>query len=882
MLPNGGSGLRSDYVYEGLTTKITVGGRSMSRTYGSLGWLYETVDADGGTNRFAYDAAGRALVIQGANNLGSKSKIAASYNGFGFKTQVNDPNQGITTFGYNSLGELDKQTDANGVVQSYSLDVLGRVTQKVTSGGNAPGTASYTWDTLKKGLLSSESENGVTRTYGYTAALQLSQTSVTVDGVTRTVKHQYDGFYGRPKGLEYPNGLTLKYGYNDFGYLETVSNAASGYVYRQISAMDATGHITGAELGNGIITEARGYSSEGNMRLAEAFGPMGQIHGHYYDAYDGFMNLRSERDAITGLERRYDYDNLNRLQHYSFWTNAQDHADIDYAYDKVGNLLKKTDFSLNKTNAYQYGGAAVCAAGSNAGPNAVCQIEKLNNTAVKFTYDKRGNMLTGDGLTMTYDALDKPLNIVGGRGGAASANTSFVYGSDGMRAKQSRTISGTTTSTYYVDKYYEADSDGSWRAYLDDIAVLSYTPQRQHLLHFTLRDRLGSATTMADQNGNPISHRYFDPFGRTADVGNSHRLDILNRNTNLSRLADLDITNRNRRGFTDHEHLNEQQLIHMNGRVYDYNLGRFLSVDPLIQSPTSTQSINPYSYIMNNPLAGTDPTGYCATTDNVQDCADSIESGTTQDITDKDGKTVGTVGKDSQGNMYITKGNGASAHQGIQSAMSNADNLSDIGSLNETAKLGNTGQGKDAKINANASRVTSESTHIEGVAAVTDTDIYPEFNIPEKYREQIQIENIREAYDFISIYNQESIFFDTEYGAIFGKDGSIQVGIPIGDGQVGFSHGGQNDVYYVKSDAKVTGFFLSLRGIEGKYMVHSHGGSGPKRSYFSRDDQIMSKAGNMAVFMSNHKGEFRVYLPSMKLMNTGSQGVLLCENCVPN
>ncbi|MDC2889324.1 hypothetical protein PN838_11710 [Psychrosphaera sp. G1-22] len=48
----------------------------------------------------------------------------------------------------------------------------------------------------------------------------------------------------------------------------------------------------------------------------------------------------------------------------------------------------------------------------------------------------------------------------------------------------------------------------------------------------------------------------------------------------------------------------------MNGRVYDYNLGRFMSVDPFIQSPTNTQSINPYSYIMNNPMAGTDPTGY--------------------------------------------------------------------------------------------------------------------------------------------------------------------------------------------------------------------------------------------------------------------------------
>ena len=52
--------------------------------------------------------------------------------------------------------------------------------------------------------------------------------------------------------------------------------------------------------------------------------------------------------------------------------------------------------------------------------------------------------------------------------------------------------------------------------------------------------------------------------------------------------------------------------IHMNGRAYDYNLGRFLSVDPFIQAPGNSQSMNPYSYIMNNPLAGTDPSGYIA------------------------------------------------------------------------------------------------------------------------------------------------------------------------------------------------------------------------------------------------------------------------------
>ena len=51
------------------------------------------------------------------------------------------------------------------------------------------------------------------------------------------------------------------------------------------------------------------------------------------------------------------------------------------------------------------------------------------------------------------------------------------------------------------------------------------------------------------------------------------------------------------------------QLVHMGGRVYDYNVGRFLSVDPFIQGAGS-QGINPYSYIMNNPLSGTDPSGY--------------------------------------------------------------------------------------------------------------------------------------------------------------------------------------------------------------------------------------------------------------------------------
>ena len=56
------------------------------------------------------------------------------------------------------------------------------------------------------------------------------------------------------------------------------------------------------------------------------------------------------------------------------------------------------------------------------------------------------------------------------------------------------------------------------------------------------------------------------------------------------------------------------------GRMYDYNNARFLSVDPFIQAPTSTQSLNPYTYIFNNPLSGTDPTGYINVCDTFISC----------------------------------------------------------------------------------------------------------------------------------------------------------------------------------------------------------------------------------------------------------------------
>ena len=64
------------------------------------------------------------------------------------------------------------------------------------------------------------------------------------------------------------------------------------------------------------------------------------------------------------------------------------------------------------------------------------------------------------------------------------------------------------------------------------------------------------------------------------------------------------------RGYTGHEHLEEFDFIHMNGRVYDPTIGRFLSADPHIQDPYDSQSYNRYTYVKNNPLKYTDPSGF--------------------------------------------------------------------------------------------------------------------------------------------------------------------------------------------------------------------------------------------------------------------------------
>lgn len=114
--------------------------------------------------------------------------------------------------------------------------------------------------------------------------------------------------------------------------------------------------------------------------------------------------------------------------------------------------------------------------------------------------------------------------------------------------------------------------------------------------YFTYKDHLGSIVALTDENGDVVLEQSFDAWGR---YRNPNDWTYNNVNESPTWL----------RGYTGHEHLPHFELINMNGRIYDPILGRMLSPDRYIQDPTSSQSYNRYSYVWNNPLRYTDPSG---------------------------------------------------------------------------------------------------------------------------------------------------------------------------------------------------------------------------------------------------------------------------------
>ncbi len=345
----------------------------------------------------------------------------------------------------------------------------------------------------------------------------------------------------------------------------------------------------------------------------------GQRFNLMYD-YDGFGNLveryKSFAQGVGGtVTETMSYDNLHRLTTATVAGSVT--TSKSYLYDSLGNMINKSDFASN----YIYG------AGS-AGPNAVTSVYKNAVGTINYNYDAAGNLLNGDGKTLTYNSFNKPVTI-----SENGTQLNFNYGPDLARYKQVKTNgSGKVVTTIYLGKLFERVTTSvtglpdkiEEKSYLSDKVIVNEVKKGDDLPYYRLsflhKDRLGSIISVTSEQAIEKEWHAFDAFGSPMQGNLSSSGGLLKTTSTVYGLDTSDEEYATSRGFTGHEHLDDVKLIHMNGRVYDPGMGRFLSVDPVIQSAGNSQSLNPYSYIMNNPLAGTDPTGYTACGEGPQSC----------------------------------------------------------------------------------------------------------------------------------------------------------------------------------------------------------------------------------------------------------------------
>jgi RHS repeat-associated protein len=258
---------------------------------------------------------------------------------------------------------------------------------------------------------------------------------------------------------------------------------------------------------------------------------------------------------------------------------------LTYDLQHLGNIKSKSDvgtYSYNSSRPH-----AVTAAGG-----------------ASYTYDANGNNTGGDGRTIKYRTFDKPWEITKG-----GHKTTFAYDIDRARYLRVDDGSGGVTTTRYIGNVEIIDLPNGTqqrKRYIAGIAVetrtLSGGVQTGKSTHYIHRDHLGSVDVITDQSGAILQEMSFDAWGQRRNA------------ITWAPLASTALTtfdhSRTTRGFTGHEMLDEVGIIHMNGRIYDPRLGRFLQADPVVQDPTNSQSLNRYSYVWNNPLNATDPSGY--------------------------------------------------------------------------------------------------------------------------------------------------------------------------------------------------------------------------------------------------------------------------------
>jgi RHS repeat-associated protein len=405
------------------------------------------------------------------------------------------------------------------------------------------------------------------------------------------VESTYDG-YSRPKTITYPSGYKVTNYYKD-NILESVKGS-DGKVHYIIDDLTALGQVSKATYGNSIKTnnyyDNAGYLSSVVSGLGYASGTVQRLNY----SYDILGNVKTRNDnSITGkyINETYQYDAMNRLTRFDINSDVKIGSFAKtktYKYDSIGNITFQTG-----VGDYKYDGIQ---------PHAVTSTKGATNH--KFIYDKNGNMTHNRGRDIVYNPINKPTYLTNKKG----EKVSFYYGVGGQRYLKTNG----EYATYYIGKLYEEKVGNGYSVEKDYIyaggklvgthksTTNLFGGETSYATLYFHTDALNSVTAITNSSGTVIERRSYDPFGE---------IRSMDYKTNNNSIANTTLWTD--RAFTGHEQISELDgLVHMNARLYDNVIGRFLSADTIIQAPSDSQSYNRYSYVRNNPLLYTDPSGH--------------------------------------------------------------------------------------------------------------------------------------------------------------------------------------------------------------------------------------------------------------------------------
>ncbi|MFN7475750.1 MAG: RHS repeat-associated core domain-containing protein, partial [Burkholderiales bacterium] len=398
--------------------------------------------------------------------------------------------------------------------------------------------------------------------------------------------------------------------YNAYGYLAqwqrpatTAPTAIPARVLWRVIEQSAQQNPLEVGLGNGL-RETRTYDTLANRltMLELRTATTKPLNDNYLFDEIGNVTTRNVVWDTGGFGELFKYDNLNRLTESTIGSVTQ-----FFEYDATGNMTRKTGVGGGTANTMVYPAQGPTA----IRPHAITSVTGGTFGTGTYTYDANGNLATApNGRTATWTSFDMPLTLTKG-----SNTATFTYGPEHQRTKQVR--SGNITVTYAGAMEVETNTSTNTRTIktywpmgigveIDRPATGSPAVTPPNELNWLHKDRLGSPIAISGETGTLRERLAYDAWGKRRTTNGA------TTGTPATPTPDTIDGVVDNRGFTGHEMLDQLDLVHMNGRIYDPLIGRFLSADPILQDPMNGQSYNRYSYVMNNPTNLTDPTGFAA------------------------------------------------------------------------------------------------------------------------------------------------------------------------------------------------------------------------------------------------------------------------------